>query len=132
MCIRDSPNTKKIHTKYNQTGSSTGRISSTEPNIQNIPITTSEKQLNIRRAFTAGNQNKKIIAADYSQIELRILAHISEDKGLIKAFRTGEDIHSKSASIVFECDLDDVTSTCLLYTSPSPRDRTRSRMPSSA
>ena len=106
-----NPNTKKIHTKYNQTGSSTGRISSTEPNIQNIPITTSEKQLNIRRAFTAGNQNKKIIAADYSQIELRILAHISEDKGLIKAFRTGEDIHSKSASIVFECDLDDVTST---------------------
>ena len=105
-----NPNTKRIHTKYNQTGSSTGRISSIEPNIQNIPIVTSEKQINIRRAFTPSNTTNQIIAADYSQIELRILAHISEDKGLIKAFETGEDIHSKTASIVFECDLKDVTS----------------------
>ena len=106
-----NPNTKRIHTKYNQTGSSTGRISSIEPNIQNIPIVTSEKQINIRRAFTPSNTTNQIIAADYSQIELRILAHISEDKGLIKAFKTGEDIHSKTASIVFECDLKDVTSS---------------------
>ena len=106
-----NPNTKRIHTKYNQTGSSTGRISSIEPNIQNIPIVTSEKQINIRRAFTPSNTTNQIIAADYSQIELRILAHISEDKGLIKAFKTGEDIHSKTASIVFECDLKDVTTS---------------------
>ena len=92
--------TNRIHSTFNQTTASTGRLSSKHPNFQNIPIKTDEAK-QIRKSFIAQNNAWKILSADYSQIELRIMAHYSKDLGLINAFRNAEDIHSKTASLVF-------------------------------
>ena len=104
-----NPRTGRLHTSYNQTGSATGRISSSEPNLQNIPIRT-ELGREVRRAFVAENApDWLLLSADYSQIELRVLAHLSEDAGLVEAFRQGEDIHSATASLMYEVSVDQVT-----------------------
>jgi len=102
-----SSNTGKVHTSFHQAVTTTGRLSSSDPNLQNIPIRTEDGR-RIRQAFEATKGNK-IISADYSQIELRVMAHLSKDKGLLEAFNQGEDIHSKTASEVFDVDLDEVT-----------------------
>ena len=101
-----SPSTGRIHTSFNQTGTSTGRLSSSDPNLQNIPIRTEDGR-RIRQAFEAPN-GYQLISADYSQIELRVIAHLSKDEGLLKAFKEGQDIHSSTASEVFEVDLQEV------------------------
>ena len=102
--------TKKVHPNYNQTGTTTGRLSSNDPNIQNIPIRTSIGK-RVRQAFIADNYpNQLLLSADYSQIELRILAHISEDPSLIKAFNENEDIHSSTASSVYNVPVKSITS----------------------
>ena len=100
--------TKRIHTSYMQTVAATGRLSSVNPNLQNIPIRT-EKGREIRKAFIPRDENHTLLAADYSQIELRIIAAMSEDKAMIEAFSTGTDIHSVTASKVFEVELEEVT-----------------------
>lgn len=99
--------TGRIHTSYNQAVAATGRLSSQDPNLQNIPIRTAEGR-RIRQAFVAP-PGKKLIAADYSQIELRIMAHLSGDAGLLNAFAAGEDIHRATAAEVFEEELGAVT-----------------------
>ena len=99
--------TDRVHTSYHQANAATGRLSSSEPNLQNIPIRTEEGR-RIRQAFIAP-EGKKILAADYSQIELRIMAHLSQDEGLLKAFAEGKDIHRATASEVFNVDFDSVT-----------------------
>ena len=105
-----NPHTGRVHTSYNQTGSATGRISSSDPNLQNIPIRT-EAGRQVRRAFVAdGAPDWQLFSADYSQIELRVLAHMSQDPALLEAFRRGEDIHSATASLMFEVPLNDVDS----------------------
>ncbi|MDA0768998.1 MAG: DNA polymerase I [Chloroflexi bacterium] len=105
-----NPKTGRIHTSYNQTGSATGRLSSNEPNVQNIPVRT-ELGRKVRNAFVAENAPAwTLLAADYSQIELRILAHMSEDERLLAAFHRGEDIHAATASSVFDVPIDGVTS----------------------
>ncbi len=105
-----NPVTGRIHTSYNQTGSATGRISSSDPNLQNIPIRT-ELGRQVRKAFVAENAPDWLLfSADYSQIELRVLAHLSQDEGLLDAFRRGEDIHSSTASLMFEVPMDQVNS----------------------
>nr|WP_078595068.1 DNA polymerase I [Evansella clarkii] len=101
--------TGKIHTIFNQAITQTGRLSSTEPNLQNIPIRLEEGR-KIRHAFIPEQEGSVIFAADYSQIELRVLAHISGDENLIKAFNEGMDIHTKTAMDVFHVDEDNVTS----------------------
>ncbi|MDH3001068.1 DNA polymerase I [Chelonobacter oris] len=98
----------RVHTSYHQAVTITGRLSSSDPNLQNIPIRTEEGR-RIRKAFVAAKGNK-IIAADYSQIELRIMAHLSNDSGLGKAFAEGKDIHRATAAEIFGVSLDDVTS----------------------
>ncbi|WP_305967256.1 DNA polymerase I [Marinobacter salsuginis] len=100
--------TGRVHTSYHQAVTATGRLSSSEPNLQNIPIR-SEQGRRIRQAFIAP-EGYKLVAADYSQIELRIMAHLSGDKGLLKAFEKGEDIHRATASEVFGVSLDEVSS----------------------
>tara|TARA_R110002110_G_scaffold65206_4_gene180042 strand:- start:123925 stop:126609 length:2685 start_codon:yes stop_codon:yes gene_type:complete len=102
-----NPNTQRIHTSYHQAVTATGRLSSSDPNLQNIPIRTEEGR-KIRQAFIA-TTGKKIISADYSQIELRIMAHLSQDKGLLTAFIDNQDIHKFTASEVFATPLDEVT-----------------------
>jgi len=99
-------NTGRVHTSYNQTGAATGRMSSSDPNLQNIPIR-SEEGRRIRQAFVADEGNC-ILAADYSQIELRIMAHLSADESLLTAFRDGKDIHRATAAEVFDVPLDKV------------------------
>ena len=94
-----NPETGRIHTSYNQTVTATGRLSSSNPNLQNIPVRTVEGR-RIRQAFIAP-EGCKIVSADYSQIELRILAHLSGDKALIEAFKSGEDVHVRTASDIF-------------------------------
>jgi DNA polymerase-1 len=93
------PKTGRVHTSFNQTGAATGRLSSSDPNLQNIPIRSELGRL-IRGAFVPEKGNL-LLAADYSQVELRILAHLSEDEVLISAFRAGEDIHDRTAREVF-------------------------------
>ena len=100
--------TGRVHTSYHQANAATGRLSSSEPNLQNIPIRTEEGR-RIRHAFIAP-QGKKILAADYSQIELRIMAHLSQDQGLLTAFAEGKDIHKATAAEVFDVDFSEVTS----------------------
>ncbi len=90
----------RIHTTYNQTVAATGRLSSTDPNLQNIPVRTDEGRA-IRRGFVVGEGYESLMTADYSQIELRVMAHLSEDEGLIEAFLSGEDLHTTVASQVF-------------------------------
>ncbi len=99
--------TGRVHTSYNQTGSSTGRLSSSNPNLQNIPIRT-EQGREIRKAFEA-DEGSVLLAADYSQVELRILAHIAEEELLVDAFRQGQDIHAVTASRLFDVPLDQVS-----------------------
>jgi DNA polymerase-1 len=99
--------TGRIHTSYHQAVAATGRLSSTDPNLQNIPIRTPEGR-RIRQAFIAPPGNV-LLAADYSQIELRIMAHLSGDKGLLSAFAEGRDIHQATAAEVFDVALDEVT-----------------------
>ncbi len=98
----------RIHTSYNQTVASTGRLSSTEPNLQNIPIRTDEGR-RIRQAFIVGQGYECLLTADYSQVEMRIMAHLSEDEGLVEAFASGEDLHTTVASRVFQVERADVT-----------------------
>lgn len=99
----------RIHTTYNQTVTATGRLSSSNPNLQNIPIRTEEGN-KIRNAFVSGNkENGLILSADYSQIELRLLAHITQDKHLLEAFNSGVDVHTLTASKVFDVPVEDVT-----------------------
>ncbi len=102
-----NPNTGRIHTEFKQTGSDTGRLSSTEPNVQNIPVRT-ELGRRVRSAFVAEDDDWTLLAADYSQIELRILAHYSRDAGLMSAFRNGEDIHAATAASVYDMGIGDV------------------------
>lgn len=102
------PDTGRIHTTYNQAAVSTGRLSSVDPNLQNIPIR-SELGKEIRRAFVPRDKDYVIVSADYSQIELRIMASICEDPTLMKAFINGEDIHKSTAALVFQVPLDEVT-----------------------
>lgn len=90
----------RIHTTFNQTVAATGRLSSTDPNLQNIPVRTDEGRA-IRRGFVVGEGFESLMTADYSQIELRVMAHLSEDEGLIEAFTSGEDLHTTAASQVF-------------------------------
>ncbi|KQW53279.1 DNA polymerase I [Nocardioides sp. Root1257] len=98
----------RIHTTFNQTIAATGRLSSTDPNLQNIPIRTEEGR-RIREAFVVGPGFESLMTADYSQIEMRIMAHLSEDALLIEAFRSGRDFHSITAARVFDVPADDVT-----------------------
>lgn len=106
-CIKED---KKIHSSFNQTITATGRISSTEPNLQNIPIKL-EIGREIRKAFIPSSSDYLIMSADYSQIELRILAHISEDENLIYAFNNNQDIHRRTASEVFSIPMEEVTAS---------------------
>jgi len=104
-CI--NPETGRVHTSYRQAVASTGRLSSTDPNLQNIPVRTPEGR-RIRQAFIAP-PGSLLLAADYSQIELRIMAHLSGDAGLTQAFESGEDIHRATAAEVFAVDLENVS-----------------------
>ncbi len=102
-----NPETGRVHTSYHQAGAATGRLSSTDPNLQNIPIRTDDGR-RIRTAFVAP-QGRKIVACDYSQIELRIMAHLSQDDGLLSAFASGADIHKATAAEVFGRKMEEVT-----------------------
>jgi DNA polymerase-1 len=101
-----NPRTGRVHTSYNQTGSVTGRIASSEPNLQNIPIRT-ERGRQVRQAFVASPGNM-LLAVDYSQIELRVVAHIANDKAMIDAFKAGQDIHATTAAAILGKELKDV------------------------
>ena len=104
-----SQRTGRLHTSYHQTGSATGRVSSSDPNLQNIPIRT-ELGRQVRRAFVAEKApDWLLLSADYSQIELRVLAHLSQDPGLVEAFLNGEDIHSATASQMYDVPAEQVT-----------------------
>jgi DNA polymerase I len=105
--LQINPKTNRIHTSYNQAVTTTGRLSSTNPNLQNIPIRTEEGR-RIRKAFIA-EKHHKIISADYSQIELRVMAHLSKDLGLLEAFATDSDIHKRTAAEIFQIPLEKVT-----------------------
>ena len=102
------PDSGRVHTSYHQAGAATGRLSSTDPNLQNIPIRTDDGR-RIRRAFVAP-PGRKLLACEYSQIELRIMAHLSEDRGLVAAFESGADVHRATAAEVFGRTIDEVTS----------------------
>ncbi len=102
-----SVSTGKVHTSFHQAVTTTGRLSSSDPNLQNIPIRTEDGR-RIRQAFEP-SKGHRFISADYSQIELRIMAHISKDIGLLQAFQEGEDVHSKTASEVFDVNMEEVT-----------------------
>ena len=109
--LQVNPKTGRVHTSYNQTIAATGRLSSTDPNLQNIPVRTGIGR-SVRRAFIADNRPDRrpwedgavFLSADYSQIELRLMAHMSQDETLLKAFREGQDIHAATAADVFGVD----------------------------
>jgi len=103
-----NPETGRVHTSYNQTVAATGRLSSSDPNLQNIPIRT-ELGREIRKAFIPGNPNHVILDADYSQIELRIMAHLSGDENLLRTFENDEDVHTATAALVFGVEPEEVT-----------------------
>ena len=103
-----NPETGKIHTSFNQTVTATGRLSSTNPNLQNIPIR-DELGREIRKAFIPDNEDCTFFSADYSQIELRIMAHLSQDEHMIEAFRSGADIHSATAAKIYGIPVEEVT-----------------------
>ena len=100
--------THRIHTTYQQAVAATGRLSSVNPNLQNIPIR-SEKGREVRKAFVARNENFILLAADYSQIELRLMAHLSQDEGMLSAFQNGKDIHAATAAKVYHLQLEQVS-----------------------
>ncbi len=102
-----NPVTRRVHTRFHQTGAATGRLSSSDPNLQNIPVRT-QRGGEIRRCFVPA-AGCVFIAADYSQIELRVLAHLSDDVAFIDAFERGGDIHKETAAIIFDVDTDAVT-----------------------
>jgi DNA polymerase-1 len=102
------PSTGRVHTDYMQTVAATGRLSSNNPNLQNIPIRT-ERGRQVRKAFIPRNEDYTLLAADYSQIELRIIAALSEEENMIQAFKNGEDIHASTASKVFNVPINEVT-----------------------
>ncbi|MFQ5675978.1 MAG: DNA polymerase I, partial [bacterium] len=102
-----NPETGRLHTSYNQTIAATGRLSSSDPNLQNIPVRT-ELGREIRRAFIPRDENHLIVDADYSQVELRVMAHLSQDPVLIEAFENDEDIHAKTASLIFQIPADEL------------------------
>lgn len=104
-----NPKTGRVHTTYNQFVAATGRLSSTNPNLQNIPIRT-ERGREIRKAFVPRDENHVLLAADYSQIELRIMAEFSKDESMLEAFKNGRDIHATTAAKIFQVPLDEVTS----------------------
>jgi DNA polymerase-1 len=104
-----NPKTGRVHTSYNQFLASTGRLSSNNPNLQNIPIRTPQGR-EVRKAFIARNSDYTILSADYSQIELRLIAEISHDESMLEAFRLGQDIHQATAAKVYNTPLDEVTS----------------------
>lgn len=103
-----NPNTNRLHTTFSQTVAATGRLSSINPNIQNIPIRT-KRGREVRKAFVPKNDDYTLLAADYSQIELRLIAEMSKDKTMMEAFKNGEDIHTLTASKVFKVSLEEVT-----------------------
>jgi DNA polymerase-1 len=105
-----NPNTKRIHTTFNQSVASTGRLSSVNPNLQNIPIRT-KRGMKVREAFISKDENYILMAADYSQIELRIMASLSKDEGMLQAFNNGVDIHSATAAKVYKIPVEQVDST---------------------
>jgi DNA polymerase-1 len=100
--------TGRLHTSFNQTITATGRLSSSDPNLQNIPVRT-EEGAKIRKGFVPRDDEHVLLGADYSQVELRILAHLSKDEKMLEAFQQGEDIHSRTASEVYGVPLDEVT-----------------------
>ena len=100
--------TGKIHTTFNQSVAATGRLSSTNPNLQNIPIRT-EKGRKMRKSFVARDDEFEVLCTDYSQIELRIMASLSKDESMLKAFNSGVDIHSATAAKVYKVEEKDVT-----------------------
>lgn len=102
------PKTNRVHTEFMQTVAATGRLSSNNPNLQNIPIRT-ERGREVRKAFVPRDENYVLLAADYSQIELRIIAALSQEETMINAFKNGEDIHASTAARVFDVDIKDVT-----------------------
>src|SRR5207342_2226312 len=102
-----NPATGRVHTSYHQAGAATGRLASSDPNLQNIPIRTDDGR-RIRKAFIAP-PGRRIVACDYSQIELRIMAHLSEDPNLLRAFTSGADIHRATAAEVFGRTIEEVT-----------------------
>lgn len=106
--LQVSPKTGRVHTDYMQTVAATGRLSSNNPNLQNIPIRTERGRL-IRKAFIARDENYTLVSADYSQIELRIIAALSGDPEMVKSFQNGEDIHASTAAKVFNVSLEEVT-----------------------
>ena len=103
-----NPKTGRIHTQYMQAVAATGRLSSNNPNLQNIPIRTKRGQ-EVRKSFIPRDENHVLLAADYSQIELRIIAALSKEENMINAFKNGEDIHASTAARVFDVPLDEVT-----------------------
>jgi DNA polymerase-1 len=103
-----NPETGRIHTTFNQAVTSTGRLSSSDPNLQNIPVRTEEGR-KIRAVFIPGDEHSVLLSADYSQIELRVLAHFAKDEILVESFRKGEDVHARTAAKVFGVGLKDVT-----------------------
>jgi DNA polymerase-1 len=103
-----SPSTGRVHTSFNQTVAATGRLSSTDPNLQNIPIRTAEGR-KIRRAFVPRNNDYQLLVADYSQIELRLMAHFSQDDALVRAFRDAADVHARTAAEIYGIAEEDVT-----------------------
>jgi DNA polymerase-1 len=103
-----NPRSGRVHTSYNQTGSVTGRIASSDPNLQNIPIRT-ELGRQVRRAFVA-DTGFQLLSVDYSQVELRIVAHVAQDQAMLDAFRAGQDIHSATAAAIYSVPIDSVTS----------------------
>jgi DNA polymerase-1 len=102
------PETSRVHTSFNQTVAATGRLSSSDPNLQNIPIRTEEGR-RIRKAFIPADGDHRILSADYSQVELRIMAHFASDETMIESFKSGEDIHRRTAAEVYGVDIADVT-----------------------
>ncbi|MEL6359288.1 MAG: DNA polymerase, partial [Bacteroidota bacterium] len=103
-----NPLTGRVHSSFNQTIAATGRLSSNNPNLQNIPIRTPEGA-EVRKAFVPRDSNHLLLASDYSQIELRLVAELSKDKGMLSAFQEGRDIHRATAALIFDVDYDDVT-----------------------
>ncbi len=100
--------TQKVHAQFNQTVTATGRLSSSNPNLQNIPIRTKDG-IQVRKGFVSSFKNGSIISADYSQVELRVLAHMADDPNMIASFKNGLDIHQSTAALVFDVDYDEVT-----------------------